>query len=123
MSHLNYKASNIAKTEKENKLNFLTVLSELQANPSFSNLLFLFKAGGGTEEEFDELAKTGIPEVTMEIMEGISDAGFLGTKIDTKKMRADMEEELENKRMMAEAFKESVESIAASENSGEKTND
>ena len=95
MVQLNYKASNIAKAEKENKLNFFTVLSELQTNPSFSNLLFLFKAGGGTEEEFDELAKTGIPEVMMEIMEGISDAGFLGTKIDTKKMKAEMKKAME----------------------------
>lgn len=123
MVQLNYKASNIAKAEKEMGESFFDALSKLSSTPSVSALLFLFIAGGGTQDEFDELAKTGIPEVMMEIMEGISDAGFLGTKIDTKKMRADMEEELGNKRMMAEAFKESVESIAASENSGEKTND
>ena len=108
MVQLSYKASNIARAEKENKLNFFSGVSELQTNPSFSNLLFLFKAGGGTEEEFDEVAKTGIPEIMMAIMEGISDAGFLGTRIDAKKMKAEM--------------KKAMEDTAHSLNSGEQAN-
>lgn len=108
MVQLNYKASNIAKAEKEQGMSFFDAFSSLQDKPSISSLLFLFIAGGGTTEEFDEIAKTGIPEIMMAIMEGISDAGFLGTKIDTKKMKAEM--------------KKAMEDIAHSLNSGEQAN-
>lgn len=108
MVQLNYKASNIAKAEKEQGMSFFDAFSSLQDKPSISSLLFLFVAGGGTTEEFDEIAKTGIPEIMMAIVEGISDAGFLGTRIDAKKMKAEM--------------KKAMEDTAHSLNSGEQAN-
>ena len=124
MVQLNYKASNIAKAEKEHSENFLEKISTLNGIPPVSDLMFLFIAGGGTIEEFDKfIKKEGVGAATVEIVACIAESGFLGKNIDAKKLRADMEEELENKRMMAEAFKKSVESITASENSGKKTND
>lgn len=124
MVQLDYKASNIAKAEKEQGENFLEKISTLNGIPPVSDLMFLFIAGGGTIEEFDKfIKKEGVGAATVEIVACIAESGFLGKNIDAKKLRADMEEELENKRMMAEAFKKSVESITASENSGKKTND
>ncbi|MBI1146950.1 hypothetical protein JEO88_03065 [Candidatus Saccharibacteria bacterium] len=120
MVQLNYKASNIAKAEKEQGENFLEKISTLNGIPPVSDLMFLFTAGGGTIEEFDEFMKEeGVGAVTVEVVASIAESGFLGKSIDAKQLRRDMEEELQNKRMMAEAFKKSVESIAASANSGE----
>lgn len=124
MVQLNYKASNIAKAEKEQGENFLEKISTLNGIPPVSDLMFLFIAGGGTIEEFDKfMKKEGVGAVTVEVVASIAESGFLGKSIDAKQLRRDMEEELEDKRMMAEAFKEKVESIAASKNSGKKTND
>jgi hypothetical protein len=109
MVQLNYKASNIAKAEKEQGMSFFDAFSSLQDKPSISSLLFLFIAGGGTTEEFDEVAKTGIPEIMMAIMEGVSDAGFLGTTVDSKTLKAEMEKAMK-------------EAMAALENSGETEN-
>jgi len=91
MVQLNYKASNIAKAEKEQGMSFFDVFSSLQDKPSISSLLFLFIAGGGTTEEFDELFKSGIDKVMLEVMSGIADAGFLGTTVDSKTLKAEME--------------------------------
>lgn len=124
MVQLNYKASNIAKAEKEQGENFLEKISTLNGIPPVSDLMFLFTAGGGTIEEFDEFMKEeGVGIVTVEVVASIAESGFLGKSIDAKQLRSDMEEEMKNKVMIAEAFKETVESITASENSGEKTND
>ena len=82
MVQLNYKASNIAKAEKEQGLSFFD---------AFSSLLFLFIAGSGTAEEFDELFKSGIDKVMLEVMSGIADAGFLGKTVDSKTLKAEME--------------------------------
>lgn len=91
MVQLNYKASNIAKAEKEQGMSFFDAFSSLQDKPSISSLLFLFVAGGGTTEEFDELFKSGIDKVMLEVMSGIADAGFLGKTVDSKTLRAEME--------------------------------
>lgn len=78
---LDYKASNIAKAEREYGENFFDTLTTLGDKPSISGLLFLFKAGNGTEEEFDAIFEEGVEKgtvkVILSIMEGLSDAGFL----------------------------------------------
>ncbi len=123
MVQLNYKASNIAKAEKEQGENFLEKISTLNGIPQVSDLMFLFIAGGGTIEEFDDfIEEEGVGAVTVEVVASIAESGFLGKSIDAKQLRADMTEDLEDKRMMAEAFKEKVESIAASKNSGKTKN-
>ena len=116
MVQLNYKASNIAKAEKEMGESFFGALSTLNSTSSVSALLFLFVAGGGTQDELDELFKQGVDKAMVEVMSGIADAGFLGKTVTSKTIRTEVT------KAMAEAFKESVESIAASENSGKIKN-
>lgn len=86
-----YKASNIAKAERQTGDNFFEVISQLAKTPSMASLIFLYQAGGATEEDFDEAIKNGFEAVLLDIMEGLNDAGFLGTKIDTEAMKAEME--------------------------------
>lgn len=91
---LNYKASNIAKAERASRKNFFSAIQSLSKSPSMDELLFLVNAGGGTENDFDELFKEGIEKVLMTIFEGINEAGFLGQKIDLEEMRKVMEAEM-----------------------------
>ena len=109
MVQLNYKASNIAKAEKEMSESFFDALSKLNSTPSVSALLFLFIAGGGTQDEFDELFKQGVDKAMVEVMSGIADAGFLGKAVNSKMVKARM------KKAMDEA-------MTALENSGETEN-
>lgn len=109
MVQLNYKASNIAKAEKEMGESFFGALSTLNSTPSVSVLLFLFIAGGGTQDEFDELFKQGVDKAMVEVMSGIADAGFLGKAVNSKMVKARM------KKAMDEA-------MTALENSGETEN-
>ena len=90
---LNYKASNIAKAERAEGKKFFAVFSSIgNEDISVDDLLFIFKAGGGTEEAFDELFAKGIPEVFAVIFDGVNHAGFLPNKIDTKAVKQDMVE-------------------------------
>ena len=90
---LNYKASNIAKAERAEGKKFFTVFSNIgNEDVSVDDLMFIFKAGGGTEEAFDELFSKGIPEVFAAIFEGVNRAGFLPNKIDTEVVKKDMKE-------------------------------
>lgn len=109
MVQLIYKASNIAKAEKCMGESFFDALSKLNSTPSVSALLFLFIAGGGTQDEFDELFKQGVDKAMVEVMSGIADAGFLGKAVNSKMVKARM------KKAMDEA-------MAALENSGETEN-
>lgn len=109
MVQLNYKASNIAKAEKEQGVSFFNELAEAQATPSVSALMFLFTAGGGTVEEFDELFKKGVDELMLIIMPEIADAGFLGKAVNSKIIKARMKKSMD-------------EAMAALENSGETEN-
>ena len=90
---LKYKASTIAKFEEETGRGFLELISHLDGSgtPKMSELLMLFKAGGASEKDFDEVAAEGVQELVLTIMSGINDAGFLG-KIDIEGMRKAMEE-------------------------------
>lgn len=109
MVQLNYKASNIAKAEKEQGMSFFDAFSSLQDKPSISSLLFLFIAGGGTTEEFDKIFESGIDKVMLEVMSGIADAGFLGKAVNSKIIKARMKKSMD-------------EAMAALENSGETEN-
>lgn len=103
---LDYKASNIAKAEREHNLNFFDVLTTLGNKPSVSGLLFLFEAGNGTEDDFDQAFKEGIDKVLVVIMEGLRDAGFLGQE-DVRVIKRQLEDQKKRP--------------AASPNSGEAT--
>ena len=106
---LNFKASNIARAERAEGKKFFTVFTNLSDdNISVDDLLFIFKAGGGTEEAFDELFAKGIPAVFTAIFEGVNNAGFLPNKIDTKAVEKDMTEAMEKE-------------MEASQNSGKTT--
>jgi len=78
---LNYTASKIALAERRHGENFFSALETLAKKPSMSGLLFLFNAGGGTDEDFDKLFKEGADKVMVAIMEGLSAGGFLGEEI------------------------------------------
>lgn len=84
---LNFKASNIAKAESKTGKNFFKVIQEMAGVPSFSDLMFLFLAGGATEEEFDNAFGEGIEEAMLKITEGLNESGFLGQKVDTKELK------------------------------------
>ena len=89
---LDYKASNIAKAERAHGMNFLKTLKTLSDNPSISGLLFLFEAGNGTEDDFDQAFKEGINKVLVVIMEGLSAAGFLGQE-DVRVLKRQLEDQ------------------------------
>ncbi|MBR3169198.1 hypothetical protein IKF23_02040 [Candidatus Saccharibacteria bacterium] len=90
---LNYKASNIAKAERAEGKKFFAIFGNIgNDDVSVDDLLFIWKAGGGTEETFDELFAKGIPEVFAAIFDGVNRAGFLPNKIDTKAVKQDMME-------------------------------
>lgn len=103
---LNYKASNIAKAERASGKNFFAAIQALSKAPSMDDLLFLVNAGGGTEDDFDELFKDGIENVLMAVFAGINEAGFLGQKIDLEELRSTMKAEIDK-------------AAAASQNTGE----
>lgn len=90
---LNYKASNIAKAEIAFNANFFQTISSLSGTPAISDLLFLIRAGGGTDEYFDELFEKGIKETVVTIIEAINRAGFLGQQIDLSEMEKAFAEE------------------------------
>ncbi len=90
---LDYRASNIATAERLTGKRFFKVFSSLNGdNFSVDDLLFIWQCGGGDDASFDDAFKQGIPAVMETIMEGINDAGFLGTKVDTKELRKAMEQ-------------------------------
>lgn len=84
---LNFKASNIAKAEDKKNKNFFKAISGMSDIPSMSDILFLFLAGGATEDEFDEIIAGGIENAMTIITEGLNESGFLGKKIDTTDLK------------------------------------
>lgn len=79
MSNLNYKASNIARAERELNANFFETLEGLgKSTPSFNALLLILRAGGLSEQEADDLLDTiGIEAALEQAVEGLGRAGFL----------------------------------------------
>lgn len=88
---LHYKASNIAKAEaKAGKKFFETFTNIGNGIPAVADLMFLFSAGGGSDDEFDALFEQGIDSVLLAIMEGVNDAGFLGQKLNMTEIKQSM---------------------------------
>ncbi|MBR2766792.1 hypothetical protein IKD67_01770 [Candidatus Saccharibacteria bacterium] len=78
---LNYKASNIALAEKKLGLRFFSVIKGFKTGEvGFIDILFLWSAGGGDKDEFDKRVIDDTENIMVEIMQGLSDAGFLGAK-------------------------------------------
>lgn len=91
MKKLLYKASFIARAERETGKKFFEVLGKMDGDLSFDDLMFLFKAGGASEEDFDQIVASGLENAIIEIMDGLNDSGFLGSqKIDTAELRSAM---------------------------------
>lgn len=101
MVELKYKASAIAKAEKETGYNFLGILTKLETiaeagtlKLDFNELLFLVQCGGGDEAAFDELFEKGIEEFVVEVFSAIGESGFLGKKMNGEEMRKMLRETL-----------------------------
>lgn len=79
MNNLNYKASNIARAERELNANFFKTLEGLgEDTPSFNALLLVLRAGGLTEAEADAyLDEQGIEQALKAAVEALGNAGFL----------------------------------------------
>ena len=76
---LDYKASNIAKAEKEDGEKFFDVFNNMGTGSiGVSDLLFLYHAGGASDNDFNEDFKDGLEKVMNKVLEAINEAGFLG---------------------------------------------
>lgn len=102
---LEYKASNIRKTERENGKNFFAVISSLGETSSVDDLMFVWEAGGGSDDAFDAEFSKGIQNILLIIMEGINEAGFLGHKIDMTELKKAMEASMGTSQSSGEAKK------------------
>jgi hypothetical protein len=111
MPELNYKASNIARAEREYGLNFFKEMDLLLGDPttgSISSLMFILVSGGVSEEEADALIeKVGITEACAIAGEALKGSGFLA------KVLADPAIQKELEKVQA------VQSAEISQNSGE----
>ena len=98
---LNYKASNIAKAEQKFNIKLFAVLNDfatknekdsVSSNVGIIDILFLWCAGGGTEEQFDVAIESDIEQVMLDIMAGLNEAGFLGIKgkLDLEQAKKDL---------------------------------
>lgn len=79
MSELTYKASNIARAERDLNSNFFATLEGLgDGTPSFTALLMILRAGGLSEQEADDyLDNKGIEEAMKDAVDALGRAGFL----------------------------------------------
>ena len=85
---LNFKALNIAKAEQNENRKFFDVFNGMSSGSiGVSDLLFLYRAGGASDKDFEDDFKKGIPELMQNILDGINEAGFLG-EIDTTEVKA-----------------------------------
>lgn len=94
---LNYKGTNIAKAEQKYGVKFFNVVEQLgkksETNIGMLDMLFLYCAGGGTEEDFDQYIVNDTEKIMLDIMEGLAMSGFLGEKknFDRAKAKAEIE--------------------------------
>jgi hypothetical protein len=96
MTKLDFRASNIAHAERADGKHFFNVFSNFgNGDIGVDELLFIWHCGGGDDLSFDDTFKQGVPALMETIMEGINDAGFLGVQVDTKQMRAAMEQAMQ----------------------------
>lgn len=86
---LDYKAINITNAEYAYKKNFFEVISQLGSSlPSMTDILFLLEAGGVSKEDAGKLIdESGFSEAQAKIMEGLSEAGFLGKSEEAEEAR------------------------------------
>lgn len=95
MSELNYKASNIARAERQYGLSFFKEVSNMLENPdsaNISSLMFVLQAGGITEEEADEMFDTkGIVGAFEAAGEALADSGFLATMLKNPAVKKELE--------------------------------
>lgn len=79
MPDLQYKASSIARAERELNANFFATLEGLgDGTPSFTALLMILRAGGLSEDEADTyLDDNGIEVAMKEAVDALGRAGFL----------------------------------------------
>ena len=90
---LNFKALNIAKAERQDERKFFDVFNGMSTGSmGISDLLFLYHAGGASDDDFDKDFKQGIGTMMTNILEGINEAGFLG-EIDTKAMEKQLKQD------------------------------
>lgn len=104
---LNYKASNIAKAERNYGANFFEVVGTFgQSTPSMLNTTFMLEAGGITQDEAYEVIDTdGIAGAYKLVLEGLTESGFLGKGKNAQEAK--------------KVAKKAIESLEASENTGE----
>lgn len=89
---LDYNAINISKVEKSEGVSFFGALGQMVENnnsASFSDLVFLLRAGGASDEQINATIKSGIPKTMELILKGIDEAGFLGEKLEVEKIMAE----------------------------------
>ena len=93
-----YTAINIATAEKKYGSSFFDIFGALGSGKvGVSDLLFLFVAGGHTEEEFERTFKIDdVQNLIVDMMAGISEAGFLGETVrkQTKALIENLRQEL-----------------------------
>lgn len=90
---LNYKASTVAKAERENNCSLFTTIANLGEDINMSDLMFLLQAGGCTADEADALvADQGIDGCVEVIMVGLAESGFLGKKVNADDIKRSMEQ-------------------------------
>ena len=87
MPELNYKASNIARVERELDANFFATLESIgEGTPSVNSVLILIQSGGLSEKEADKmLEEKGIEGTIQAIVDALSNAGFLGKSTEVEK--------------------------------------
>ncbi len=90
---LKYTANSIMAAERQYRGSFMAAVSGLtnQGLPALCDLQLLYVAGGGDAEEFAALVNkdvtAALPEITLAVMEGLNESGFLGKKIDMALVR------------------------------------
>lgn len=93
---LKYKSSLIAEAESHYKLNFFKAVEHiLDQSYSMTELIFVFVAGGGSREEFDERWDEDSEALAMDVMTALNSNGFLGPKMKPEEFRKLMAKEAE----------------------------
>lgn len=84
---LNYKASNIAKAERETNSNFFKTVEGLgDGAPRMADILFVLQAGGLTEDAASDLLdEKGMADAMALVVEGLGEAGFLAKAMEAQK--------------------------------------
>lgn len=104
--NLEFKAKNIRKMERETGKNFFDIMENFT---SISNIVDVLIAGGLNEDEAtDAVDNRDFNDITIEVMRGLSECGFLPEKvrISMKKSLAEIQQALKEVETSAENGKE-----------------